>query len=167
MAEELLIRPIQEDDIQQVSALVLRAFWLDIAPLLRPLGIATLQIFFSPEALHRRLVQDHFILVAEQERQLVGMVDVRQGKHITSLFVDPPYQRKGIGRALLRAALNCMRQANPDMQEVTVNASPNAVQAYVNYGFQPVGDLQERNGVLFIPMHLTLDSSLGTKHPLA
>jgi GNAT superfamily N-acetyltransferase len=166
MAEELLIRSIQEDDIQQVSALMLRAFWLDIAPLLRPLGIATLQIFFSPEALHRRLAQDHFILVAELAQRLLGMVDVRQGKHITSLFVDPPYQRKGVGRALLQAALNCMRQVNPDLQEITVNASPNAVQAYENFGFQPVGDLQERNGVLFIPMHLTPVSSLGAKDSL-
>ncbi len=166
MVEKLFIRPIQVDDIPEISALVLRAFWLDMAPLLHPLGIATLQTFFSPEAMRQRLSQDHFILVAELEQRLVGMVDVRQGKHITSLFVDPPYQRQGIGRALLQAALNCMCQAKPDLKEVTVNASPNAIQAYVNYGFQAVGDLQERSGVLFIPMHLTMDSSWGTKHPL-
>jgi ribosomal protein S18 acetylase RimI-like enzyme len=150
------IRPMRPDEVLAVVGLVARSFWLSVAPLYSPQGTAEFLAYANAESMLRRLEEDHFVLVALQTGQVVGMVEVRHHEHISLLFVEPSHQRQGIGRALLSQALQAMRESRPDLVEITVNSSPNSVEAYTHFGFIPTAPLQEKNGIRFVPMTLKL-----------
>ena len=74
-------------------------------------------------------------LVAETQTALVGFV-ATSGAHLDQLFVDPDYQKRGIGTSLLTAALS--RTPAP----VTLNvfeANTPARRFYESHGFHEAG----------------------------
>jgi ribosomal protein S18 acetylase RimI-like enzyme len=150
------IRPMQPDEVLAVVGLVVRSFRQSVAPLYSPQGVAEFLAYASAESMLRRLREDHFVLVALQAGQLVGMVEVRHQEHISMLFVEPQRQRQGIGGALLAQAVQVMRAARPDLAEVSVNSSPNSVEAYTHFGFLATAPQQEKNGIQFVPMVMRL-----------
>lgn len=59
-------------------------------------------------------------------KKLTGIIATRNnGSHIALFFVDGEYHRQGIGRRLFEAALK-----NSSSNELTVNASPYAMEIY-------------------------------------
>ena len=142
-----------------VADLVTRAFQHNIAPHYSPEGRATFLAYADAAALRDRLGNSHFVLVAVCEQQLIGMIEVRSNEHVAMLFVDPRYQRQGIGRELVKRGIAAARQANPDLKQVTVNSSPNSITAYQRFGFQAVGPLRQQHGIVFMPMALPVDNA--------
>jgi len=85
---------------------------------------------------------------------LVGVVAIRDDKHLYHLFVSPQFQRQGVARQLwAHAKADALRRGNPG--EFTVNSSPFAVPVYVSFGFVAVGDQVETQGIAFVPMTLS------------
>lgn len=152
------IRPIEPEDAQQVSELVARTFEQDVAPLYSQQGIEEFLAYASAPALRHRLGQRHFGLAAYVDGALVGMIEMRNGSHISLLFVDPAYQRQGIGRSLLVTAIQRASRENLELREVTVNASPNALDAYRRFGFVPQLPAEERNGIVYYPLVISLSN---------
>lgn len=80
---------------------------------------------------------------AEPGRPVVGYVGLwllGEEAHISTLAVDPAYRRRGIGRRLLRAALE--RAAAAGAQAVTLEvrvSNAAAIALYRSFGFQEVG----------------------------
>ncbi len=158
------IRQSRPGEEEALSALVVRVFRHDIAPLYAPEGIAEFLAYASPAGMQNRQARDHVVLVAVQEGALVGMIEIRGHRHVALLFVEPARQREGIGRALLWEALQrCRAEPSPAI-EITVNSSPNAVEAYRRLGFQATGELQVKNGIAFVPMSLQVGSTDGAQH---
>jgi GNAT superfamily N-acetyltransferase len=80
--------------------------------------------------------------------QLVGMLATRsEGRHIALFFVRGDCHRQGVGRQLFEMA----RRNNPT-PEMTVNASPYAVEVYHRLGFQDLLPEQLKDGIRFTPM---------------
>lgn len=67
------------------------------------------------------------------------------------LFVAPAWQRHGVGRRLMNAALE---QARANV--VTVRASLSSVAAYERYGFALAGEVGELAGLIYQPMEKRL-----------
>jgi predicted GNAT family N-acyltransferase len=103
-----------------------------------------------------RLSANSFMLAAEIDGELVGIIGVRDWSLVFLLFVRGDQQGKGIAKSLLAEALQRCRTANPDLAQVTVNSSPNAVGAYRRMGFIPTSEEQLTNGVRYVPMALDL-----------
>ncbi|MGD9161986.1 MAG: GNAT family N-acetyltransferase [Desulfobacteraceae bacterium] len=101
---------------------------------------------------------NHFIVVAESDSQIVGMIDVKENYHISIFFVEPSCMGKGIGRGLLSHAIMLCQQKNPDFNELDVHSSPWAVPVYGKLGFKPTGPEQESHGIRYTRMieHLKL-----------
>lgn len=95
---------------------------------------------------------NHFIVVAESNSQIVGMIDVKENYHISIFFVEPSYIGKGIGRGLLSHAIMLCKKNNPDFNELDVNSSPWAVPVYGKLGFEPSGPEQESHGIRYTRM---------------
>lgn len=154
---DLEIRAIEVDEIPQAARLVVLVFQQSVAPLYVAEGVKEFMAYASPEALSRRLGGDHVAFVATKAPgRVVGVVEVRDHRHVSLLFVDRALQRRGIGRRLLLKAIEACREANPEVKALTVNASPNSVGAYERLGFESTGGEQERNGIRFVPMSLIL-----------
>lgn len=146
------IRPAHADDLPAIHAVCMAAFTAAVAPSLGEHGIATFRSVAAVDAFAARLQNDNHILVAEREGQLLGVIELKEGRHLAMLFVDPASQGQGIGHALLQAVLPGVRA--PVM---TVRASLNAVPAYLRYGFVLDGDVGDHNGLVYQQMVLAID----------
>ena len=83
---------------------------------------------------------------------------VRDYNHVALFFVESQHQRKGIGRELLRIALEHCRLHDEETSHVTVNASPNSINAYKRLNFEPTDKEQCVNGIRFIPMSMDMQN---------
>jgi GNAT superfamily N-acetyltransferase len=84
---------------------------------------------------------------------------VRDHKHVALFFVDSEHQRRGIGRELFRKALEHCSRHDFSTSQITVNASPNSVNAYKNLNFKPTSKEQCINGIRFVPMTMRLQQT--------
>jgi len=96
------------------------------------------------------------VLVAEERDEIVGMIELRDQKHISMLFVAKRVQRGGIEREHIRRALEKMKQKDIKSARLTVNASPNSVSAYKRMGFKKDGPEQLKTGIRSVPMRRIL-----------
>lgn len=80
-------------------------------------------------------------LVAERDGRIVGVVLVKAFWNLCSLFVATDQQGRGIGTALVQAAVAAFR-AQGQEPELCLNAAPNAVGFYAALGFEPRASAQ-------------------------
>ncbi|MBC7256401.1 MAG: GNAT family N-acetyltransferase [Chloroflexi bacterium] len=151
------IRPMEAGEEEKVSALVRRVFDLFVAPEYEPEGIQSFYRYIEPQCLRERAAKDHDILLAFVDKTPVGVLELREGRHISLLFVDAMFQGRGIARALLEEAIALARQRDPQVAKITVNASPNSAFIYERLGFRATGPRQSRDGIIFIPMEKPLE----------
>ena len=147
------IRPLTHDDLDTASTLCMAAFMASVAPSLGDEGIATFRKIAAADAFAARMTQDNTLLLAEIENRVVGLIELKQRRHIAMLFIAPHQQRSGVGRRLVAAALKQVRG-----DRVTVSASLPSVPAYLDYGFHCSGDVAESAGLVYQPMELPLHS---------
>ena len=119
-------------------------------------GIENFRKFVNDEMLRNMFLAGHYqLFVAMDGDKYVGMLSLREKKHISLLFVDEFYHRHGIASALLtfvrRYALT-----EEGVEKLTVNASPYAVEFYHKKGFKDLQSETVADGIRFTPMELTL-----------
>lgn len=83
---------------------------------------------------------------------LVGVVALREGQHISLLFVRGRFHHLGIATKLVKIAVDAVEADDPRIRAVTVNASPYAVGFYEKVGFVPLKGEQKADGIRFMPM---------------
>lgn len=145
------IRKLTPDDLPHASTVCLDAFMQAVAPALSAQGIETFAKGAAPLAFAERMQGDNLILVCVVEGVIVGLVELKEGRHVAMLFIAPGWQRQGIGARLMRAALEHARA-----EIVTVRASLSSVPAYQRYGFNLAGQVGEFAGLTYQPMEMPL-----------
>ena len=155
-AAEYSYRLMSADKTVDISQIVNSVFDRSVAPLYTGRGRRNFREYANPEAMSLRVSSDHFVLLAEENDRVAGMIEMRSHRHVSLFFVDPDWQGRGLGGELLRRALEICRSADPDVREITVNSSPNAIGIYERMGFETMGNEQNINGVRSTPMRLRL-----------
>ncbi|MNO61091.1 putative N-acetyltransferase YafP [compost metagenome] len=145
------IRKLTYDDLPDASALCLEAFMLAVAPSLSAQGVETFGKAAAPQAFAERMVGDNLLLVGVAGGTLTGLIELKEGRHVAMLFIAPGWQRRGVGKRLLQAALEQAR-----VNVVTVRASLSSVAAYERYGFVKAGEVGEFAGLVYQPMEKRL-----------
>lgn len=154
------IRPAATVDAARISELVSQLAEEFIAHEFSAEGRANLLGSMTPAAIERLLESGYRYFVAEAGNTLAGVVATRDDRHLYHLFVANEFQRQGLARRLWEAAQHsCVASAGTT--EFTVNASRYAVAAYERLGFVVVGEQQATNGVISVPMKL----SIAERHP--
>jgi GNAT superfamily N-acetyltransferase len=153
---DLICREMREGDEEAVSHLIQKSFHRHIARHYLPEGMEAFLKDTSAEGIAERMGKGQLLIVAEMigggEAQLVGIIAVRNGNHISLFFVDDEHHGRGVARTLLEEAVRRIRQSVPGVDRLTVNSSPFAVGFYERMGFQPTGPEQYRAGMLVTPM---------------
>ncbi|HON79549.1 MAG TPA: GNAT family N-acetyltransferase, partial [Spirochaetota bacterium] len=108
------------------------------------------------DILERVIEGNHYIYIALQGRTVVGVIEIREYRHISLFFVNGKYHRRGIGSLLMKNALELCRVMNPLLLRLSVNSSPFAVPVYEKLGFNIEADEMEKNGIRFTPMSYLL-----------
>ena len=119
-------------------------------------GIRSFAEFVTDEALKKMfLIGEYLLFVALDGEKIVGLISLRSGNHISLLFVDDKYHRKGIGSALIK----CLQEhllKNTRYEKMTVFASPYGIPFYHKVGFRDTGKQTKREGIIFTPMEFYL-----------
>jgi predicted GNAT family N-acyltransferase len=137
-----------------VCRLAVEVFSEFVAPLYSQEGVSELLRYIDPDLMSKREKSNHFVLMAESDNRLVGIIEVRDFNHISLFFILREAQRKGISKQLLYEALKTCSQHNPNLSHVTVHSSPNSVEAYEHLGFRSEGSEEFDRGIRYVPMKL-------------
>lgn len=145
------VRELSPDDFQTVSELCITAFEHSIAPTVLEQGAATFGSLAASSAFAERFSGDNKMFVLEEAGEVLGVIELKEGRHIAMLFVNPIAQGRGIGRQLVDTAIE-----NARVNELTVSASLPSVPAYISYGFVLNGPVAESAGLVYQPMARSL-----------
>lgn len=141
------------EEAMRLSWKTFLAFEGDVYPLE---GIRNFQDFITDSELKRRFLTGAYqVMAAYDGAKIVGIISLRNENHISLLFVDKNYHKRGIGRALV-LALAEYACAEMGQNRLTVNASPYGVEFYHRLGFKDTASQRQQNGIIITPMELML-----------
>ncbi len=152
MESEITFREIKSGEEAKACQLVMDSFSEFVAPDYSEEGVNEFSKYIDSQLMQKRLANNHFVLVALDEDVLVGMVELRNYKHISLLFVKKKYQHRGIATRMLELAVNKCMKHDANTELIEVNSSPFAVGIYEKLGFVKISDEQLKNGIRFTPM---------------
>ncbi len=137
-------------------ALAWRTFVKFEADVYSPEGVKNFENFITDSTLYRMFVLGTYqLFVALDGKKIVGMLTLRGGTHISLLFVDEKYHRRGIGRALMQYLSNYLL-TELQASRVTVNSSPYGVGFYHRLGFRDLRPQEKKDGIIYTPMEFVL-----------
>lgn len=151
----MIVRKMEEKDLEAVSAICIDSFLQSVAGALSDEGITTFSNVAARDAFLDRMKGDNLMLVAENDENIEGVIELKEGRHVAMLFIRPERQKNGIGKMLLLSVLNYAK-----VEIVTVRASLSSVVAYEKYGFECSGEVDESAGLVYQPMKIKLNKAV-------
>ncbi|MDU8459180.1 GNAT family N-acetyltransferase [Pseudomonas syringae group sp. J254-4] len=135
------VRPARTADAGAISRVVLTALRTSNARDYPASVIERVQLSFSPAAIERLMQQRRmFMAVAVAGEVVVGTASL-EGQVVRSVFVDPDWHRRGIGRLLMAELEHIARGAGLEL--LIVPSSLTAQEFYTALGFRLVREHQE------------------------
>jgi GNAT superfamily N-acetyltransferase len=151
---------LRDHQIADIRNLVLSVFHQFEAPECSEEGVREFEKYIAHDAFLARR-HDHVVLVCEVDGTIAGMIEIRRWQHVSLMFVDSRFHRRGIARNLWQhARVKCVAQ-NPTLEGITVNSSRFAVPVYERFGFVATTSEQILNGIRFTPMVFEIQRSQG------
>ena len=146
------VRPAYRNEWDDAMALAWRVFMQFEAKDYPPEGIESFQDVITDSVLYRMfLLGEYQLFAAYDNGRMIGMISLRNQTHISLLFVDAAYHRRGIGRRLIQYVGDyVLREEGHGF--VTVNAAPYAVEFYHRVGFTDTDVRQIQDGIWYTPM---------------
>lgn len=158
---QIVYRSLGVGEEAAACALIWRAFDRHVAADYSSQGTETFRQYANPQAMaERRANHESWVasLGPDPGDELVGVIELREYRHLSQLFVDPDWHRQGIASTLFQRALVACREHNPELASMTVASSPYAVPVYLRLGFVADGDEQINQGLRYQPMVLDLST---------
>ncbi len=150
------IRSAYREEWDDAMALAWKTFLQFEADVYTAEGIRNFENFITDTTLYRMFLMGAYqMFVAVEGQKIVGMITLRNGSHISLLFVDAKHHRQGIGKALI----NYLREyllSEVGISRVTVNAAPYGVDFYHKLGFRDIRPEEEKDGITYTPMEFVL-----------
>ncbi len=110
-------------------------------------GIRNFFDFITDVNLYKSFLKgDYQLMVAVDGEKIVGAGSVRNRNHLSLLFVDENYHRRGVGRALMDGLCDYLRMEEGE-HYMSLKAAPYAVNFYRKLGFRAVTEEQEYSGI--------------------
>jgi ribosomal protein S18 acetylase RimI-like enzyme len=140
---------------KEISELIKKVFDEYVAPDFNEKGIKTFCDFIQPERIRERLSGESIAVVSYQE-EINGYIEISKDGKIRLFFVDQRFMGKGIGKELFQKACRIIQKKYPELYQLSVHSSIYAENIYCSLGFTRKGEIQEANGILYIPMEMEL-----------
>lgn len=117
------------------------------------LGTIEFYRYTDYNSIKNKILYDDFIIFGFYLiDELIGIIAIRNRKHISLLFVDEAYQHIGVGRILVNYS-RAYCQKNSIIRCLSVNSSMYAIEFYKRLGFSIKNNIiREKNGIKYIVM---------------
>jgi len=112
--------------------------------------------WIQPSKIAKRQLNQTNIWIAFKDSELVGMIEIRDNKFISLLFVDKKYQGQGIAKRLFNESLREIIQRDSNLDKFYVHASPYSIPIYRKMGFIETDIMHEENGIKYLPMEMKI-----------
>lgn len=157
------IRKIRPGEVEEALDLALRVFMEFEAPEYSPRGAETFKEHIRDEQTIQRYKSGESPMYAAFDNgKIIGIIGMRPNKtHISLVFVDKNYHRKGVGSALFRFLIGDLSERKLLFSEMTVNSSPYGVPFYKSLGFVLQSEEQEADGIRYTPMKIIVPQYSG------
>lgn len=150
------VRFIDISEWDEAMEMVYRTFLEFDALFFTAEGVNQFRSFISDNSLKRAFETGNFqVIAAYHGMKIIGVIALRENSHISLLFVDKEYHRKGVGRRLV-AELSDYAYLKLHVDCLTVNASPYATEFYHRLGFTDIGPQRHTDGIIYTPMKCQL-----------
>lgn len=150
------IRPAHRYEWQDAMALVWKTFLRFESPDYSEEGIQSFQDFITDAGLYRMFLTGSYeMIVAVENEKIIGVISVRNISHISLLFVDEAFHKRGVARSLMRYLCDYLA-SEAGAEKVTVNSSPYAVGFYHKMGFRDTASELQQSGIRYTPMEFFL-----------
>lgn len=147
-----------KEEWEDAMALAWKTFLIFEANEYTPEGVRNFENFITDTGLKQMFLMGTYqMMTAYDKKRMVGMITLRNEMHISLLFVDREYHRRGIGRALVEKMAVYVRD-ELGKSRMTVNASPYGVPFYHKIGFRNLGEERQRDGILYTPMEYLIEN---------
>lgn len=161
MQDEIVIRKAVMADWEETMAMTWRTFLKFEAKDYGMEGVDSFRNFISDPLLRRMfLLGTYHMFVATYHEKIIGMVSLRNENHISLLFVDEAYHKKGIGRRLIDT-IGAFSKEEYGKSDITVNAAPYGFGFYKKLGFFSTSPLLTNDGIKYICMKKKIGETNG------
>lgn len=152
----IFIEDAKPDEWDEAMTLVFKTFLKFEADEYGKAGTDSFMRFISDERLFKMFEMGLYkVAVAKDNGKIVGVSSLRNGNHISLLFVDEKYHGQHIGKSLISyMQKHYLCDTKNDSYLLTVYAAPYAVEFYKHIGFFETASLMEADGITYIPMTL-------------
>ncbi len=150
------IRFLNRDEWEDAMGLAWKTFLAFEGSIYSAEGIRNFQNFITDSTLKRMFVMGVYtVMAAYHGCKMVGMISLRDRCHISLLFVDKNYHRRGIGRALVMTLADYAKK-EMNQKSLTVDSSPYGIEFYHSLGFKDLESERRRHGIIVTPMILDI-----------
>ena len=147
----VIIRPLSQNELTAHCSVVLDTFDEFVAPHYSTEGIETIHAS-TPRQSAEGFESGDIFLAGVENGEFAAVLRLSEAGHLHHLFVLRQYQGQGLGKRLLLEAVRELCRRDLGVDNVTVNASPNAIEVYRGWGFEEVGPEYVDSGVRATPM---------------
>lgn len=141
------IRWARQEEWQAAMELVWRTFLQFEGNEYTAEGIRNFYDFIKDPALRESFEAGEYqMLVALDGTKIIGVASARCRNHLSLLFVDEAYHRRGVGAALMKRLCQYMRDEAGE-KYISLKAAPYAVNFYRKLGFRTVTPEEEYSGI--------------------
>lgn len=148
-----IVRMLREDEIDEALRLVKVVFDEFEATDYSSEGIGEFNRFIEYDSIIRDVRRKFLKFFGSfDNKNLVGVLAVRENRHISLLFVNKKYHRRGVAKGLVNEVIKYCIKENMSLENITVNSSTFAVDSYKAMGFKQMSTEQVVNGIRFVPM---------------
>ena len=110
-------------------------------------GIRNFFNFITGKELYTLFLRGEYrLMVALDEGNIIGSGSVRSRNHLSLLFVDEAYHRRGVGSTILEKLCEYLRTEEGE-RYMSLQAAPYAVNFYRKQGFRTVRPEMEYGGI--------------------
>lgn len=110
-------------------------------------GIQNFLDFITDDKLYAAFLRGEYqLMVALDGGKVIGAGSIRNRNHLSLLFVDENYHRRGVGRTLINSLCTYLKE-QPGERYMSVQAAPYAVNFYRRLGFRAIRPEQEISGI--------------------
>lgn len=148
----LVYRPLVRTDVAAARTLMRQVFDRFNASAYTRQGRESFYSFISLHNLENGLDRGWIAYGCYQGPRIVGVIMMNSPNHISELFVDAAFQKRGIGAHLIALASGKARQDPRFFGQISVNASEYASAFYRRLGFEASAPLRIEGGIRYLPM---------------